>query len=268
RGDRGLRRGHRAGEPARRARGCATARPVRGETARDRGRRAPGPRRGGARRGPRAGRELGRRRPRRARRASHRTSPARAAAPRPPAAWVAGAPAARVRPTAVVGRVVERGPAAVLIEPDAQPVLIDEGGVPFDASADGFDALPRLVLPRHVPRDRREPRLAAGLALARAVAAAGFGRCELELEGADPKALPVLHLAGLAPRVVLGEGAPAAKLARLRRALEEVPESLRADEIDLRFDDQVVLRSAPPVAGPSEQAPGADPTPSTRGPSG
>jgi len=182
--------------------------------------------------------------------------------------WIAEAHAARVSPTTVVVRIVERRPAAVLIEPDAQPVLIDEDGVPFDASADGFDALPRLVLPRHVPRDRRDPHLAAGIALARAVAAAGFGRCQLELEGSDAKALPVLHLAGLAPRVVLGDGAPAVKLARLRRALEEVPESLRAEEIDLRFDEQVVLRPAPPEAGPSELAPGAGPTPSTRGRSG
>ena len=182
--------------------------------------------------------------------------------------WIAEAHAARVSPTTVVVRIVERRPAAVLVEPDAQPVLIDEDGVPFDAPADGFDALPRLVLPRHVARDRSEPRLAAGIALARAVVAAGFERCQLELEGADPDALPVLHLAGLGPRVVLGDGPATVKLARLRRVLQEVPESRRADELDLRFDDQVVLRPAPPETGPSEQVPGVGPAPSTRGRSG
>ena len=182
--------------------------------------------------------------------------------------WIAEAHAARVSPTTVVVRIVERRPAAVLIEPDARPALVDESGAPFDVPAEGFEALPRLVLPRHVARDRAEPRLAAGIALARAIAAAGFERPELELEGADPKALPVLHVPGLAPRVVLGEGAPASKLARLRRVLDEVPESRRAAEIDLRFDDQVVLRPAPPEAGPSDEASGPARAPLTGGPSG
>jgi cell division protein FtsQ len=176
--------------------------------------------------------------------------------------WIAEARAARVSPTTVVVRIVERHPAAVLIEPESQPALVDERGVPFDAPAEGFDALPRLVLRRHAERDRVEPRLAAGVVVARAVVAAGFERpeLELELEGADPKAAPVLRVAGLAPRVVLGDGAPAEKLARLRRVLDEVPESRRAVEIDLRFEDQVVFRPAPPEAGPSDTAPHAAPT--------
>jgi len=179
--------------------------------------------------------------------------------------WIAEAHAARVSPTTVVVRIGERRPAAVLVEPDAQPVLVDESGTPFDVPADGFEALPRLRLPRHVTRDRVEPRLASGIALARAVSAAGFERVEIELEGGDPSALPALHVAGLAPRVVLGEGDPAAKLARLRRVLGEVPDSRRAAELDLRFDDQVVLRPPPPETGRSEEVPGADRAPSTGG---
>ena len=173
--------------------------------------------------------------------------------------WIAEAHAARVSPTTVVVRIVERHPAAVLLEPDAQPALVDESGVAFDAPADGFEALPRLALLRHASRDRIEPHLLAGIALARAVSAAGFGRPEIEVEGADPQAAPALRLVGLVPRVVVGEGAPADKLARLRRVLDEVPEARSAAEIDLRFDDQVVFRPAPPEAGPSGEALRPDP---------
>jgi hypothetical protein len=186
--------------------------------------------------------------------------------------WIAGVRAARVSPDTVVVRIVERVPAAIWVRgtgPDGEDeaLLVDAEGTAF-AAAGGFD-LPRLHLdaPDAVPCPAAggcapDPRLAAGVALARAVERAGFARPEIELpspapgapEGLPPSALPVLRLAGVAPRVLLGDGDLEAQLERLTRVLADVPASRAAEEIDLRFAGQVVLR--PPPAEPA----GADET--------
>lgn len=181
--------------------------------------------------------------------------------------WIAGVRAARVSPDTVVVRIVERVPAAIWVRgtgPDGadDALLVDAAGAAF-AAAGGFD-LPRLRLdaPDAVACPPAggcapDPRLAAGVALARAVEQAGFARPEIELpsgaadtpDGLPPRALPVLRLAGVTPRVLLGHGDLETQLERLTRVLADVPASRAADEIDLRFAGQVVLR--PPPAEPA-----------------
>lgn len=206
--------------------------------------------------------------------------------------WVAAARAARVSPDTVVVRIVERVPAAIWIRPAVpseaplpdEEFLVDAEGTPFAAAGD--DDLPRLRLAaadaEPCPADggcAPDPRLAAGVALARAVERAGFARPEIELDGARPDAsegaaapaLPVLRLAGVAPRVLLGDGDLELQLERLTRVLADVPASRAAAEIDLRFAGQVVLRPPPPEPGEEadEAASGGGPaTPATGGRAG
>lgn len=175
--------------------------------------------------------------------------------------WIARVAAARIAPDAVVARIEEHAPVAVAEALGETPVLVDEDGIPFaDAEGDEWNALPRLVVADPPARDRRQALLAQGVALARAVAEAGFGQIELALDGEDPNALPALRVAGVPARIVLGAGDPVPKLDLLRTALapgavggSEAAQSLRsivrdAREIDLRFAEQMVLR---PVAADS-----------------
>jgi len=201
--------------------------------------------------------------------------------------WVAAARAARVSPDTLVVRVVERVPAAIWIRPAPaagegdgareEAFLVDAQGTPFAAA--GGDDLPRLRLAAHDVEPCRaaggcapDPRLAAGVALARAVERAGFARPEIELDpaagdaaGAAARALPVLRLAGVAPRVLLGDGDLETQLERLTRVLADVPASREAAEIDLRFAGQVVLRPPLPEPGGGNEAPGGGgpPAPAT-----
>jgi hypothetical protein len=163
--------------------------------------------------------------------------------------WIAHVAAARIAPDAVVARIEEYVPVAVAEALGETPVLVSADGVPFaDAVGTEWNALPRLVVAEPPARHRREPLLAQGVALARAVAEAGFGQVELALDGEDPNAVPALRVAGVPARIVLGAGDPGPKLALLRAALASDPEVENAREIDLRFADQLVLR--PFVPGP------------------
>jgi hypothetical protein len=187
--------------------------------------------------------------------------------------WIAAARAARVAPDTVVVRIVERVPAAAWVPGDAAGdgpgVLVDATGTPF-ATAERAD-LPRLRLTAPDARACGEggacapdPRLAEGVALARAVERAGFARPEIDLDGGDAapaaasgpdrRPLPVLRLAGVAPLVRIGPGALEPQLERLTRVLADVPESRRAAEIDLRFAGQVVLRPPPEPEEAAEAA--------------
>ncbi len=173
--------------------------------------------------------------------------------------WIVEARAVRVAPDTIAVRIVERVPAAIWVRGSGEAFLIDAQGTPFAAAA--AEKLPRLELAgTHVPVCQpiracaSDPRLAAGVALARTVESAGFAQPRIELDGPDPHALPVLHLTGVAPRVLLGNRELELQLTHLARVLAVVPASHTADEIDLRFAGQVVLRSAVPVAGDSDEA--------------
>jgi hypothetical protein len=189
--------------------------------------------------------------------------------------WVAEARAVRVTPGTVVVRIVERMPAAIWRNESGDALLVDAQGTPF-AVANG-EALPHLVLRNPVARGvaaypcrplrgcAPDPRLAAGVALARRIESSGFPEPQILLDASDPHAAPVLHLPGVAPRVLLGDGDPAPALANLARVLAAIPASHGAGEIDLRFAGQVVLRPVVPEPGEdSEASPEATPqTPET-----
>ena len=183
--------------------------------------------------------------------------------------WIAEARAVRVTPETVVVRIVERVPAAIWVRGSGEAFLIDSQGTPFAAAAD--EPLPRLHLAgsdsrlcQPIRACAPDPRLAAGVRLARTVESAGFAQPQIQLDGPDPRALPVLQLAGVAPRVLLGERELETQLAHLARVLAVVPESRAAGEIDLRFAGQVVLRPALPEPGESDEA-SAEETPPAPG---
>lgn len=199
--------------------------------------------------------------------------------------WIAGARAARLSPDTLVVRVVERVPAAIWVGSEGA-WLVDAAGTPFAPTGPGAGPagppdpdLPRLRLAALAAGPcaagaetpcTPDARLAAGVGLARAVERAGFVQPEIELDGPDPRALPVLHLAGVAPRVLLGGGDLATQLERLTRVLADVPASRAAAEIDLRFAGQVVLRPPPPETEAADEAvPGGGPAaPGTGGRAG
>jgi cell division septal protein FtsQ len=195
--------------------------------------------------------------------------------------WIAHVAVARVAPSAVVARIEEQEPAALACAVGEARLLVNAQGVAF-AEAEGaeWDSLPRLVVASPPPRNRRDPLLAQGIALAHAVSEAGFTGIELSLDGEDPNALPALRVQGVDGRIVLGAGDPAQKLAKLVRllahdrssdsegqalramphdsegqALRAMPHdsegqalrAMQAREIDLRFEEQIVLR---PVVAP------------------
>jgi len=174
--------------------------------------------------------------------------------------WIAHVAVTRLAPDAVVARVEEHEPAALACAVGEARLLVNEQGVAF-ANAEGseWDALPQLVVASLPPRDRRDPLLAQGVALARAVAEAGFAGIELSLDGEDPNALPALRVSGVQARILLGAGDPTRKLANLVRLLAEDATSRDAREIDLRFEKQVVLRPVvAPELGNDGPTPGAD----------
>lgn len=178
--------------------------------------------------------------------------------------WVAEARAIRVAPDTIVVRIVERVPAAIWVRGSGEAFLIDAQGTPFAAAAG--EPLPRLDLAgsdvpvcQPIRACASDPRLAAGVTLARTVESAGFAQPRIELDGPDPHALPVLHLAGVAPRVLLGDRPRETQLAHLARVLAVVPASRTAGEIDLRFAGQVVLRPAVPEPGDSDEASAEEP---------
>ncbi len=189
--------------------------------------------------------------------------------------WVAEARGVRVTPATVVVRIVERVPAAIWVRGPDDTLLIDAAGTPF-AVAHG-EPLPHLLLRSPLlqdpaPRGRGtdpcqlergctpDARLAVGVALARRIENAGFPTPQILLDESGPHAAPVLHLPGVAPRVLLGDGDPTIALAHLARVLTTVPASHEAGEIDLRFAGQVVLRPVLLEPGEDHEA-SAEPTP-------
>jgi cell division septal protein FtsQ len=174
--------------------------------------------------------------------------------------WIARVAVARLAPDALVARVEEHEPVARARAIGEAPVLVTASGVAFAAAeSSDWDALPLLIVADSPPRDRRDPLLAQGIDLARAVAEAGYRHIEVSLDGEDPNALPALRVGGIPARIVLGAGDPAPKLANLATVLAANPSARDAREIDLRFAEQVVLR---PVVAPEMDedgpTPGAD----------
>jgi hypothetical protein len=158
--------------------------------------------------------------------------------------WVRSVRVAALPPDRLLVAVEEREPVARAPIGDVT-WLVDQSGLAF-LPADG-QRLPVLA-GAAAPDD---PRLADGVAWLEALAAHGIpAAAELALTDADPARAPTLALAAgtAAPgaRVLLGSGERDVKLARLARLLAAgLPELATAEEIDLRFGADVILRPRP-----------------------
>jgi len=164
-------------------------------------------------------------------------------------AWVRSARAARLPTGTLVVAVTEREPRAVLSGP--QPYAVDAEGTPFAPVArDAFPELPRVASSARPTPGVPSPALAAAVQLAERLAGLGLPPAEEVAIGAgeDPRGSS-LRLRGLAPRFLLGRD-PDAALPRLARLVDSgPPQRLLAATVDLRFQDQAVLRHEPPPDG-------------------
>jgi hypothetical protein len=169
-------------------------------------------------------------------------------------AWVRSARAARLPSGILVLGIEEREPRAVLT--GAQARVVDAEGTPFaPVAADAFPELPRLTSAGPVAPGEPSPALAAAVRLAERLA--GFGlppAAEVAIGAADDPGGSVLRLRGLAPHFRLGRDSDAA-LARLARLIDSgPPRVLLAASVDLRFQDQAVLRHEPLPEGTARAA--------------
>lgn len=170
-------------------------------------------------------------------------------------AWVQTARVALVRPGRMVVEVREREPAAITtlgMPPTAW--WVDADGTPFEPAGQKGAGHPRVAGPADALPGAADARLREGVRIARTLAAHGLPpETEVEVAGAPPAELPALRLPE-GTRVLLGPGDLERKLSRLDALLEAgFAETRRAEEIDLRFGDRLVLRSGP-SAGADEAA--------------
>jgi cell division protein FtsQ len=195
-----------------------------------------------------------------------RASPAREVARRLAShAWVRSARAARLPTGSLVLAVEEREPHAVLAGPE--PRVVDAEGTPFArVAADAFPELPRLASVAPAAPGEPNPALAAAVQLAERLAGLGLPpAAEVTIGAAGDPEGSSLRLRGLSPRFLLGRDVEAA-LARLARLVDAgPPRVLLAATVDLRFQDQAVLRHEPLPEGTARAA---DPRGSAAPPTG
>jgi hypothetical protein len=168
-------------------------------------------------------------------------------------AWVRSARAARLPTGSLVLAIEEHEPRAVLSGPQAH--ALDADGTPFAAVAqDAFPELPRVASPAPLAPGEPSVALAAAVQLTERLAGLGLPPAEeVSLSSAADPSGSVLRLRGLSPRFLLGRDVDAA-LPRLARLLATgPPQVLLVETVDLRFQDQAVLRREPPRTG-AEQA--------------
>lgn len=163
--------------------------------------------------------------------------------------WIAAARVAGLPPHRVLVSIEERRPVARAALGDAL-VFVDAAGAPF-AAAQADDPEPLLVGVEAAEPGRPHPVLAQGVAILAALEARHLPQAGRVVLGGDPPAaLPAFEPAGDGARLVLGAGHLDEKLDRLvQLRAAGLPEVDAASEIDLRFGDEVVLRSDPAEDG-------------------
>jgi cell division protein FtsQ len=169
-------------------------------------------------------------------------------------AWVRGARAARLPTGSLLLAIEEREPRAVLAGAPAR--ALDAEGRPFAPVApDAFPELPRVASRAPVAPGEPSPALAAAVALAERLAGFGLPPAEeVEVTAPDDPRGSALRLRGLAPRFVLGRD-PDAALPRLAALVDSgLPQRGLAATVDLRFQDQAVLRRGPLPEGTARAA--------------
>ncbi|MGH0028502.1 MAG: cell division protein FtsQ/DivIB [Myxococcota bacterium] len=172
--------------------------------------------------------------------------------------WIGRARALRLPGGTVVVDVDEREPVATVVL-DAQRYAVDAEGEPFAPVDD--DALPglvELVAQGEVAPREPSPDLATAAGLARRLPELGLAaprQVRIAADG-DPLGFGLL-LPAPGAEVVLGREDLDARLQALARLLATRPDvAADAASIDLRFADQVVLRSAPVQDGSAKNAAG------------
>jgi cell division septal protein FtsQ len=172
--------------------------------------------------------------------------------------WIASAEALRLPGGTLVLGVVEREPSATVAIGDAI-YAVDAEGSPFaqlDAAPE--PALPRIVSQGEVKAREPSPQLAEAVRLARRLPQLGLAApAEVQVSREDDPEGYTLRLATPDAHVVLGREQLDARLEDLARLLAARPDELaEATRIDLRFADQVVLRSTPAGEGSANTAAG------------
>jgi cell division protein FtsQ len=172
--------------------------------------------------------------------------------------WIAKARALRL-PGALVVDVREREPVATVVVQE-QLYAVDRDGQPFaPIEADSLPGLVRIVADGDDVRPHEpSPRLATAVHLAQRLPELGLAPPrEVTIAAEDDPRGYGLRLAALDARVVLGRADLDARLDALARLLAARPDVVEgASTIDLRFADQVVLRSASARDGSADQADG------------
>lgn len=168
-------------------------------------------------------------------------------------AFIQSAQVATLPTGTVIVRVQEREPVALLrgaeIEGGSQTWrLVDPTGTPFARTqARVWSRLPRFRSAEALPTNKPDPKLALGLSLAALMREINGQRVvarEIQLPSEADGLGWVLHSQTLPHTVILGEDELKPRLERLALLLaSSLPATRGADEIDLRFAGQAVLRS-------------------------
>jgi cell division septal protein FtsQ len=172
--------------------------------------------------------------------------------------WIAEARALALPGGALLVSVVEREPAAHVSIGDAV-YAVDASGTPFaPIPAELAEGLVKLSVAGEVSPREASPRIAEAVRLARRLPELGLAApAEVAVASeTDPEGYR-LTLPALPARILLGHADLDARLRDLARLLAERPDAVAgAASIDLRFANQVVLRSAPARDGSADTAAG------------
>jgi cell division septal protein FtsQ len=180
-------------------------------------------------------------------------------------AWIESAKARRLPSGRVLVTVVEREPLAQLAV-GARRFAIDAQGAAFAELREGEEtALPRVLAEKAPERGAPDPLRVEAAKLATRLPELGLAApAEVKIAPPDDPQGVTLRLPGLEPVVVLGRESLDSRLRDLAKLLElRRDEASRAAEIDLRFADQAVLRSAATREGSRDAAVRGGGTPST-----
>jgi hypothetical protein len=159
--------------------------------------------------------------------------------------WIRSARVTTLPPDHVIVAIEERVPVAIAVLEDGER-FVDGGGTPF-AAADPESTLPRFEGVASADARRIHPRFAQALHLLDAAAAQELPVPDRVLLGGRPEAeLPALAWDRSGSEellALLGDREPDSALQRLAQAwMADLAELRNAREVDLRFDDQLILR--------------------------
>lgn len=172
--------------------------------------------------------------------------------------WIARASAVRVPGGALVVGVVERTPVATVALDDTL-YAVDAEGAPFaPLGAETAPGLLRLVSHTKLAPGEPSQELVEALRLADRLPELGLAApSEVTIAATEDPEGYGLTLSALPARVVLGRADLDARLDDLARLLAARPDAVAlASSIDLRFANQVVLRSTPARDGSANNAEG------------